>query len=265
LHSVVVLDDNKITVQAIVQSVNWQSLDCYVAGEGYNGVEGMELLEKLTPDIVITDIRMPGYSGLEMMEKMMEKNLNSKYIIISGFGEFEYAQQALKLGASDYLLKPIMTGDLEKALRKVIEKIKSSPEEEDSENEDELDRKIKEIRQATAGYSVLIRNALIYIDNHINETISLSGIAEEFSVSASHFSKCFKRETGVGFSNYFTMVKMRKAKTLLHNSQNRVYEVANMLGYHDYTYFFQVFKKQYGYSPSDEKQNTQNKTRRNEE
>lgn len=105
MYSVLVIDDNKITVQAIVQATNWQALDCYVAGMGYNGAEGLELLEKLKPDIVITDIRMPGYSGLEMMETMIKKGLDSSYIIISGFSDFEYARKAIQLGASDYLVK----------------------------------------------------------------------------------------------------------------------------------------------------------------
>lgn len=265
MYSVLVIDDNKITVQAIVQATNWQALDCYVAGMGYNGAEGLELLEKLKPDIVITDIRMPGYSGLEMMETMIKKGLDSNYIIISGFSDFEYARKAIQLGASDYLLKPVLTSDLEKAIQTVITQIRKSSKKENADDDDELDIQIKQIRQGTGSYSVLVQNALFYIDQHITEVISLSSIAKEMSVSTSHFSKCFKRETGIGFSNYLTMVKMQQAKLLLRNPQNRIYEVANMLGYHDYSYFFQVFKKQYGYSPSDEKQNTQNKTRRKEE
>ena len=264
MYSVLIIDDNQITVQAIVQSTDWQSLDCYVTGTGYNGAEGLELLNKLKPDIVITDIRMPGYSGLEMMKKMLVTDLMSKYIIISGFSEFEYARQALQLGACDYLLKPIAAVDLERSLRKIVQKLDSEQALEEDDG-DEVDQCIRQIKQAHGDYSVLIQNALVYIDNHMNENISLADIATELSVSPSHFSKCFKRETGTGFSNYLTMVKMRQAKRLLRNPQNRIYEVANMLGYHDYTYFFQVFKKQYGYSPSDEKQNTQNKARRKEE
>jgi two-component system response regulator YesN len=74
-------------------------------------------------------------------------------------------------------------------------------------------------------------------------------MAGEFLISPGHFSKCFKRETGVGFASYVTMVKMEKARELLKDPQNRVGEVARMLGYSDYAYFFQVFKKQFGYAP----------------
>jgi len=83
--------------------------------------------------------------------------------------------------------------------------------------------------------------------------LSLGVICEELSISTSWFSKLFKREVGIGFLTYLTMVKMNMAKRLLQDPQNKVYEVAEMLGYHDYTYFFQVFKKWFGHSPTETK------------
>lgn len=97
----------------------------------------------------------------------------------------------------------------------------------------------------------MVQKAIGYVERNLSYNITLQDICEELLVSTGHFSKCFKRETGVGFASYVTMVKMEKARVLLKNPKNRVNEVAYMLGYNDYAYFFQVFKKQFGYAPSE--------------
>lgn len=104
-------------------------------------------------------------------------------------------------------------------------------------------------------YSAMVSGAIDYVDRNFQKNITLGDICSELLVSTGHFSKCFKRETGAGFAAYVTMVKMENARILLKNPKNRVNEVARMLGYSDYAYFFQVFKKQFGYAPSDIKAN----------
>lgn len=255
MYTVAVIDDNRIAVQAIVQSTDWELLGCQVVGTAFNGVEGLKLLTEEKPDIVITDIRMPGYNGLEMIREMLNMGLKSQFIVISGYNEFEYARQAIRLGVADYLSKPVMVQDLEAALKKIILSLPNEAEQQPvPQGEQEL--QLARVREKLSEYSYLVQNAIRYIDNHMKDNISLSQMGIELSVSDSHLSKCFKRETGIGFSNYVTLAKMCKARALLRDPKKRVYEVANMLGYHDYAYFFQVFKKIYGYSPSDEKQNS---------
>lgn len=240
MYSVVVIDDNKIAVTAIVKSTSWEAFHCEVTGVAYDGIAGLELIHKKCPDIVIIDIQMPGFNGLDIIEKIKGKRPDIQFIIISGYNQFEYAQRAIRYGASDFLLKPVMTEELEQALEKAAGKVP-----------DTLEERIRFIRQKKQEYSTAVSEALEYVDQHIQHNISLGAICRELLISTSYFSKCFKKETGVGFVNYVTMVKMENARILLKNPQNRVNEVAHMLGYRDYSYFFQVFKKQFGYAPSD--------------
>lgn len=253
MYSVVIIDDNKIAVTAIKKSTDWKKLNCHVVGEAYNGIDGLDLIQNETPDIAIIDIQMPGYNGLDIIKKVVEQNYNIKFIIISGYDEFEYAQKAIHFDVSEYLLKPILKEEMERAIEKTISTIENSNLPKIKEPIDEVEKQLYEINEKKDTYSKLIEDALSYIDDSIHESISLTDMCKKFHVSTSHFSKCFKREIGIGFASYLTLVKMQNAKILLKNPKNRVYEVAEMLGYKNYTYFFQVFKKYYGYAPSDVK------------
>ncbi len=116
---VVIADDEENVCQLIRGLIDWKSLDMEIVGVAHNGVEALELIKTLSPDLMITDIRMPGYDGLEMIQraKMIKDNLD--FIIISGYRHFEYAQNAIKYGVSDYLLKPIKKEDFLIALNKM--------------------------------------------------------------------------------------------------------------------------------------------------
>lgn len=113
---VVIADDEDKICQLIYKLVDWNSLDMDVVGIAHNGLEALELVKIHIPDIVITDIRMPGYNGLEFIEKVKEINFLIDFIIISGYQHFEYAQKAIKFGVSDYLLKPIKKDELHNTL-----------------------------------------------------------------------------------------------------------------------------------------------------
>ncbi|GLB26937.1 response regulator [Lacrimispora xylanolytica] len=254
MYSVVIVDDNKIAVTAIARSTHWENFQCEVTGVAYDGIAGLELIHKECPDIVIIDIQMPGFNGLDIIEKLNQQKQDTQFIIISGYSHFEYAQKAIRYGVSDFLLKPIMTDELEQALKKAVDTLSRNKEREEEEETDSLEGKVQSIRSNREEYSKLVFNAIDYVERNIQRNISLSDICEELLISTSYFSKCFKKETGVGFSNYVTMVKMINAKILLKNPQNRVNEVSRMLGYSDYSYFFQVFKKCFGFAPSDIKQ-----------
>jgi len=104
---VILIDDEEIIREGLRQEIDWESLNMTVVGEAEDGLAALDLVATITPDIVITDIRMPFMNGLEIIEKIKAKNPETYIIIISGHDEFQYAQRALKLGAYDYLLKPI--------------------------------------------------------------------------------------------------------------------------------------------------------------
>lgn len=132
---VVIADDEVKVCQLIYGLIDWKSVDMEIVGIAHNGIEALELIKNLQPDLMITDIRMPGYDGLEMINlgKQIKKDLD--FIIISGYSHFEYAQSAIKYGVSDYLLKPINKKELLNTLNKIREKYKQRTEQLSSEEQ----------------------------------------------------------------------------------------------------------------------------------
>lgn len=256
MYSVIIIDDNKIVVDSITKSIDWNSLDCNVVKTAGNGVDGIKIITEYHPDIVITDIIMPGFNGLEMIGELKSANPNTKFIVITGYNNYEYARQSIKLGVFDFILKPIDNDDLTKVVLEAIDSIESTfadekvPLEYENADKNSPEYSICEISKRLQGYSPLVREAINYIDSNIYHEISLKSASDAFQISPSHLSNLFKKETGKSFINYVTLVKLCRAKKLLKNPKNKVYEVGLMLGYTDYSYFYQVFKKVFGVPPS---------------
>lgn len=108
---------------------------------------------------------------------------------------------------------------------------------------------LKRIRSGMQNYSPFVREALQFIDSHLEQELSLTVLCEELSLSHSYFSKKFKKETGTGYVTYVTMAKMERARMLMEDPRNRANEIAKQLGYYDYSYFFQNFRRYFGCSP----------------
>ncbi|MCI9464539.1 MAG: response regulator [Lachnospiraceae bacterium] len=244
MYKVVVVEDEKRVRQGIVMGTDWSGINCIVMGEASNGEEGVEIIRKCKPDIVITDIRMPRMMGIEMIEKVHEEGLEPCVIFLSAYDDFAYAQQAVKLGAADYLLKPFSDGELENAVLKIAEKNRREEEKREQPNgELKLDRGDK---------SKYIMDAIAYVEqNYANPSISVRDVADSLGISEGHLSFLFRKETDSTLMAYVTKCRMRAAMNLLKSYRHKVYEVAQQVGYRDITYFSKTFKKYVGVSPSE--------------
>ena len=251
MNHILVVDDEPLMRTWLSKSIPKHSTCFDVPNTARDGIEAVEYLKQAAYDVVITDIKMPGMDGLSLAKFIQENYPDTVVIIISGFNDFAYARKAIQYGVKDYLLKPGMKEEMEAALNHVADELNTLKRKNKQEEDlnDPLSGELKRIRKGMDGYSLVVSGALKRIEHDMDKNISLGDMAGEFLISPGHFSKCFKRETGVGFASYVTMVKMEKARELLKDPQNRVGEVARMLGYSDYAYFFQVFKKQFGYAP----------------
>lgn len=116
-----IVDDEEIICNTIASVIPWEELGITLIGTCLDGVEAYHTILDESPDIVMTDIRMPGISGLELIERISNTNLNTQFIILSGYGEFEYAKRAMKCGVRHYLLKPCDNQQIIDCLKSVIE------------------------------------------------------------------------------------------------------------------------------------------------
>ena len=129
LWKVLLCDDEAVIVRGLRRLIDWEALGVEVAGEATDGEMAAELIGRTRPDLVVSDIRMPKLSGLDVMANVQSGEYTPKFIFISGYGEFEYAQRALAGGAVDYLLKPVSAEALEKSVRKALGLMEHSSEE----------------------------------------------------------------------------------------------------------------------------------------
>ena len=246
MFKVVVIDDEVLVRHGIVLETDWNSLGCIVVAEAGNGLEGIEAVHKYRPDLLICDIRMPKMDGIEMLKKLREEGSDISVIFLTAYGEFEYAQSACKLLASDYLLKPFQDGELESAVLRVTEHIR---EKQGRRREKE---ETAPLILSSGDKSKYVMAAVDYISAHYGDPeLCVAEIAEHLGISEGHLSHTFKRETDYTVAAYITRVRMRTAMKLLNDCRNKVYEVAEQVGYRDVAHFSSSFKRIVGVTPSE--------------
>lgn len=213
-----------------------------------DALEGLYLIEKLKPEIIITDIVMPGMSGLEMIKRIKNKHSKGKIIIITAYRNLTYAQEAIKLGAFRLLFKPIKIEEVEESIKEALEEMNI----EINLDEEEFKEKIIEVLRSIThknSFSFLINKIIEYVVQNYNKDLTLQELTEDFYVSYWHLSKVIKRELGLSFSQLLNIVRIEKAKIFLNIPKYKINEIAEMVGYNDATYFCKVFKKMTGKNP----------------
>ncbi|MGN8920412.1 response regulator transcription factor [Lachnospiraceae bacterium HCP28S3_F9] len=233
---VLLVDDEIMIREGFKRLFDWEAHECEVVGEAADGMEALAQIDALHPDIVIMDINIPIMSGLKVIQVSRIKHPKIAYVIVSGYDDFSYCQQALRLQITDYILKPV---DYEE-FGICIDNLKISLYEQRMEEEHEPKEQ---------GERVII-GITRYLQEHLEEEVSLSVLAEEFHLNPQYISQLFKNEIGVGFLAYLTNIRMEKAKKLLLSTSFPIAEIAQKTGYGDYRVFTKVFKKAEGITPS---------------
>jgi two-component system response regulator YesN len=247
MTKVLIVDDEKYVRMGIRSETDWALIGCEVVGEAANGIEGLEAAETLRPDLVISDIRMPKMDGIEMAEKIIEKCPGTKVIFLTAYNEFEYARQAIRIGVSDYLLKPFQDGELEGSIQRLLHLHPNAPA-----SSAELEEQLIPLRKKEEVSNRYVQTAIEYIENnYVDQGFSITKLAESMSVSEGHISRLFKSETDQSINNYLTRYRIKKAMDYLKDVNVKVYEVAEKVGYSDIAYFSNTFKKLVGKTPSD--------------
>ena len=173
---VLIVEDEIGTRNLLKIIVKWEELHMKIIGEASNGREALFHMEKELPDLVVTDIKMPVMSGIELAEEIMKKYPSVKVIIITAYDEFKYAQQAIRAGAADFILKPMKRQEVREALLKVSGQI----EKEEESSPDVMEQ---------------VRN---YLEEHFAESeLSLSAVAEIFFLNPSYLSRAFRKRHGM--------------------------------------------------------------------
>lgn len=198
-----------------------------------NGLQALQYLRERRYDLLITDIRMPLMNGIELLEALRKENIGVPTILLTGFAEFEYAQQGIRLGAVDYLLKPIQQEPLIQAVERALMPAKGNSTPEDS----------GEAQHLTKSNNAYILAALQYIHDHIGEPLAIKEVARHVHLNPSYLSVLFKEEAGLNFIEYVTRLRIKKAKELLLESDLGLDIISERIGLQTTSYFIRIFKK----------------------
>lgn len=239
---VLVVEDEYFVRKGIVKGTDWKSLGEVILYEADNGETGLEIVEEKKPDVIVTDIRMPGKSGIEMIRALREKNNDTAVIFLSAYDEFEFAREALRLGACDYILKPFGDGELEEVIRRIVR--------ENMERCGGNSEKEKVFLPELGGNRHILSCATFIEENFGNPELSVASIAEHLAVSESHMAHLFKKETDMSLGSYIARYRIRMAMGYLKDCRMRVGEVAFLVGYRDVGAFTNAFKKYVSETPT---------------
>ena len=199
-----------------------------VAGAYENAADALKYLAVNQVDVMITDIKMPEISGLELIARIRERDKKTAIIILSGYSNFQFAQRAIELGVSRYLTKPTNPRELICVLEETEKKLGGKQEKEEDSG------KIP---------NLFVQKAADYIKLNYSEKISIKEIADQLYLSPNYLSELFKKHTGKTISEYLTEYRLEKACQLLDHAEYRVGDVSGMVGIHDGRYFSNMFKK----------------------
>ena len=230
------VDDEIMIREGFKRLFDWEGHDCEVVGEAADGMEALARIDTLCPDIVIMDINIPIMSGLKVIQMSRIKHPKTAFVIVSGYDDFSYCQQALRLQITDYILKPVNYEEFGTC----IDNLKISLYE----------KKVSSQEESTEQEERVITGITRYLQEHLEEDLSLSVLSEQFHLNPQYISQLFKNEIGVGFLAYLTNIRMEKAKKLLLSTSYSVAEIAGQVGYGDYRVFTKAFKKAEGITPS---------------
>lgn len=206
--------------------------------EAENGQEALDLLLQYQPEMVLLDIQMPLKNGVEVMQEAERAGVHPVIIILSGYDDFKYAQQAIRFGAKEYLLKPVRAADILECLNRLADEAYGKEStQESSEDEEQKNRFVKQAQE--------------YMKEHYNEELSLQEVAEKVGISAGYLSTMFTQNLNCSFVDYLNQIRIDRACVYLEQNYLKNYEIAYKVGFKDDKYFSKVFRKIKGMSPKE--------------
>lgn len=248
-----IVDDEYFARQGIMDGVNWEALqfeEVLQAGSFSEAVDCFErqavLMQRI--DILLCDIEMPDESGLELIEWVNEHSADTECIILSCHDEFDFARQAVRLKCLDYILKPVRYDFLTDVLAKTMKTVEEKHRQSTLENYGKI--YVDSIAQAKGRESQdAVDKVVEYIENHLAEELSVRRLANMVYVSPDHLTHSFKKRFSQTVSDYILQKRMTLAGELLHDRKLTITMVSDCVGFGNYSYFTEQFKKYYGMTP----------------
>ena len=248
MNRILIVDDERFERDQLCQILEEAFPHDVQTRTAENGRQAVETAALWLPGIILMDIEMPGLNGIEAAKRILDQLEGCRIIFVTAYSLFQYAYEAVKMGAYDYILKPVNPDDVVRAVRSCLDR---------AETEEELKAMAPMAEALSAGSSLdktalLMANVKKYLrHNYMLYDVSLDSISDILHINSSYLSMLFKKSFGVNFVDYLTGLRIQAAKELLADPFLSAAEIANMVGYESPNYFTRVFKKNTGLTPTE--------------
>lgn len=240
MRNVLIVDDDTNICRGLAENLNWKRYCVDHVFTADNALNALEIIRTKPVSLVITDVKMPSVTGLEFIQRAKQLNNDLLFIVISGYAEFDYVQQALRLQVMDYLLKPVRLNDVMVLLDKIF-----------PTQEEEVKPPLVQISadDQSRVASPLVKSIISYIDRHYTEPITLNSIADWLERNPTYISYIFKKETNMKLFDYVMRVRIQRAQQLIASTSLSFSEIASQVGFDEYRSFVRAYQKIVGTSP----------------
>ncbi|WP_028560545.1 response regulator transcription factor [Paenibacillus pinihumi] len=250
-----VADDETLVRKGIITIMPWAKFAIDIVGEASNGRRALELMAHQPVDLLFTDLMMPEMSGMELIREVRVKYPHVQFVVLTCYPEFEYVQEALRLGAIDYILKTqLENARMEDVLSNIVERFherKKGGNHHANPGGPPASRPVRYADDIVRS----IQDIMAYIEQQAELQFTQEQLARRANMSRGYFSQCFKDIAGVGFHEYVKEIRLVRARTLLETTSLPIYLIAERAGFKDEKYFSRMFQTEVGMLPSDYRNN----------
>jgi YesN/AraC family two-component response regulator len=244
MYGIYLVDDEKIIVDGLINTIAWLENGFEIIGHNTDPEKAIiEIIEK-KPDVVFTDLKMPGCDGIELINRIKDSGAETEFILLSAYAEFEASRNFFLLGGIDYILKPLDHDSAGLVLEKVSRKLTSK------------NNQIPTV-QFVPSQSITFDNLVSYVTENFNKKHTLNDLSQKFNLGATYICDLFSKHYGSTLKIFITNLRMKEALRLIIETDTPLKEVSVYCGYSDYQYFCKVFKAHFDKIPSDYREETE--------
>ena len=240
---ILLVDDEALALEGLKEGIRWESLGIAHVYTAESKSRAMELLSTIPFQLMISDIEMPGGSGLELIREAKALNPDIICIFYTAHPDFSYCQEALKLGAMDFAVKPIPYTEMEEILRKALDAVRKNKNSKELENI--WENLTKPESEAESPVDIVKK----LIEQNISAEISRDELAAAVYMNPDYLTRLFRKETGMSISDYIIDKRLSLAKHMLKNTDMSIVDISEKTGFSYSSYFVRLFKKKVGITP----------------
>ena len=252
-----IADDEKLEREALAEMVARRFEHEVVLELAENGRKAADTAVLWGADLILMDIEMPGMSGLDAARAVLAQRPGCRVIFVTAYSLFQYAHEAVHLGACDYLLKPVDPDELEASIRRAMRQVEAERKLEElatakalPELQDAGAAPAEDAADEDSPAAMVMAQVRRYLEDNYMFDLSLDSVGEILHISPAYLSAQFKKYQKMNFLDCLTELRINAAKKLLADPLRSTAEVASMVGYDDSSYFARAFKKRTGMTPT---------------